>query len=363
MFSSYIRRISSISLHSSTQPVDLLSDYLKKILQYTQTHYLFYITGCRLLLLTSLIGVVLFTVVNSQTTSTSPLEMASTDQEAQLLKGNSLFTTALYQELAKSGENLIFSPISVHAVLSMAFQGAEGETKDAFISTLRVTDTKTAADGYNSIMSRLNNIPNITLHIANKVYLKDGFSLKNSFKDAVVKSFLSEVEPIDFAQPAAAPTINTWVSNKTNDKIKELISANDLDSETRLVLLNAIYFKGNWAYKFDARNTLEEDFYINNDETVKVNMMHIKKRFNYKEDTDLDAKILEMPYENRDVSMVIILPNERTGLANLEKKLANVDLSSITNGSSNVEVQVSLPRFKIESTIDLKETLTNVSFY
>lgn len=289
--------------------------------------------------------------------------MAANEQEIQLLKANSFFTNNLYQELAKTDGNLIFSPISVHAVLSMAYQGADGETKDALTSTLNVSDTKTVADGYNQIMARLNGVEKVTLHLANKVYLKDGFSLQNSFKDAIVKSFLSEVEAIDFSKSTeAASAINQWVSDKTNAKITELVTPGDVNADTRLVLLNAIYFKGNWADKFNPNLTKEEDFYINNDDTVKVNMMHIKKRYNYREDGELNAKILELPYENRNVSMVIILPNERTGLAALEKKLSNVDLSTITNGSASVEVEVSLPRFKIESTIDLKDTLSAVRF-
>lgn len=288
--------------------------------------------------------------------------MADSDL-VKVATGNANFANKFYKILAEGseGKNVFFSPISAHTVLAMAYQGAAKETAASFASTLQVPDQKVAANGYSSVMNTLNNVPNVTLHVANKIYVMQNFPLKAAFKKVTSGQFLSEAESIDFAQnEAAADNINKWVEDKTNSKIKDLIKKDYLDGLTRLVLLNAVYFKGNWAHKFEPKATRVEPFYTSNTDKIDCQMMHITKRFNYREDEALDAKILEMQYTNKDVSMVIILPNARDGIKNLESKLVDVDLSTITNNMDTVEVQVSLPKFKIETDMDLGEILTKV---
>lgn len=287
--------------------------------------------------------------------------MAS-EANQQVVRANSDFTTDLYKILSRKDANLIFSPLSVHTVLSLAYQGAAGNTSQSFANALRLPEAKTASDGYKDVMASLNNVTGITLHIANKVYVKTGYKLKDSFSDVARSSFYSEVEQVNFVQATtAANTINTWVENKTNDKIKNLIQPDDLDELTRLVLVNAVYFKGNWADKFRKENTRKEPFYLNDNDKIDVDMMHINKKFNYAADDNLDAKILELPYENRNFSLVVVLPNQRNGIRSLEEKLASTDLSTLTSNLHHVEVNVALPKFKIESQIPLNEPLAEVS--
>lgn len=288
--------------------------------------------------------------------------MAS-EQSAQVLRGNAGFGKNLYNVLARnSNENLVFSPLSAHTVLALAYQGAAGDTAKAFASTLQLPESKSAADGYKNVMGSLNNVPNVTLHIANKVYVKSGVKLKSSFEQVARNSFYSEVEPVEFAQAAAAAkTINSWVENKTNKKIKDLISSDSLSDLTRLVLVNAVYFKGNWADKFDAAHTKKEPFYLNDNDKIDVDMMHIKKNFRFGENQDLDATILELPYTNKDLSFVVILPNAKNGIKKLEEKLASTDLTTLTNQLYSTEVNVALPKFKIETKIDLQPILKQVS--
>lgn len=286
--------------------------------------------------------------------------MASENTE-KVLKANADFTTNLYQVLAKKDENLIFSPISAHTVLSLAYQGAAGNTAKSLGSTLKLEDANVAATGYTTIMESLNNVQNVTLHIANKIYAKDGYKLKSSFNDVAKSAFFSEVEQVNFVDKVnAAKTINAWVEQKTKEKIKDLISADAFDNFTRLVLVNAIYFKGNWADKFKVSDTRKEPFYLNDNDKIDVDMMHIKKKFRYSDDSNLDAKVLELPYENREVSMVIILPNQRNGLRDLEAKLASTDITSVVKNMQRIDVNVALPRFKIESTIQLNDALKEV---
>nr|AWD77173.1 serpin [Anatolica polita] len=303
------------------------------------------------------ISVVLGAVLAILSSST----MAENKADLQVVQGNNHFSNDLYKVLSGNEGNVFFSPISVHAVLAMAYQGAQESTAEVFAACLKVPDAATAAEGYNAVMSKLNNVPNVTLLMANKVYLMAGFKLLEAFDTAISKKFLSEVELLDFAQnEASAKAINDWVKEKTREKIQDLIQAGDLNSDTRLVLVNAIYFKGDWLHKFDKELTKKEPFYLNNEDKVDVQMMHIKRKYYFSEREDLDAKILQLPYTNEDLSMVIILPNKRDGIKDLEKKLESFDLNNITEGLWNVEVNVALPRFKIETTIDLNDPLTKM---
>lgn len=284
-------------------------------------------------------------------------------QLQSVLQGNGLFTKNLYNILAKSDGNIFFSPISIHAILTLTSQGSDGKTKEAFLKTLGVPSNEVSAEGYKSVMDKLNNVEDVALYMANKVYVKESYNLKQTFKNAITKYFYSEIQSLNFSESSkSAQTINSWVENKTNQKIKNLISDGDLDDDTRLVLVNAIYFKGKWAQPFDAKETRTEKFYVTENDTIDVQMMHLKKKFYYKQDESLDAKVLELPYTNKDVSMIIILPNKRNGITELEQKLANVDLTKITENMYRPEVIVSLPKFKIETTMELTEPLKEVSF-
>ena len=287
--------------------------------------------------------------------------MAKRNPELEVLESNRQFTTDLYNVLAKAPGNVIFSPISVHAVLSMSYQGAKGTTAEKFASTLKVPTAAVAAEGYSIVMNRLNSVPNVTLLMANKMYLMEGYQLVPGFSNAVTKNFLSEVQLLNFAEnEAAAASINAWVEEKTKEKIKDLINKDDLDKSTRLILVNAIYFKGSWLDPFSKYSTKTEPFYLNNVDSVKVPMMNKCADFYYKADKNLDVQILELPYTNENPSMIIILPNMRNGLDKLEKKLATCNLRETTQHMEKTEVFVRLPKFKIEQTINLNDPLTKV---
>ncbi|XP_057668301.1 serine protease inhibitor 3/4-like isoform X4 [Diorhabda carinulata] len=291
---------------------------------------------------------------------TQSTAMSSDDNTlSAVLQGNALFTRNAYQIFAEEkGKNIFFSPISIHSILSLAAQGAKGDSQKAFIKALQVSDIQTLASGYQSAMKKLNSIEDVTLLMANKVYVKQSYLLQDEFKSKAVDYFLSEVQNIDFTKNIdAAKTINNWVEGKTNSKIKDLIQPDDLDDYTRLILINAIYFKGKWAEPFDRKSTKTEKFYLNKTDTIDVQMMHTKKKFYFKNDEALDAKVLELPYTNRDLSMIVILPNQIDGIDDLEAKLAKTDLTKITENMYRPDVIVALPKFKIETTIDLEEPL------
>ncbi|KAI4462597.1 serine protease inhibitor serpin [Holotrichia oblita] len=278
---------------------------------------------------------------------------------AHVCSGNATFSNKLYEILARKEGNVFYSPLSAHAILSLVYQGAGGLTAESMGKSLHLSDTKLVAAGYQSLMETLNSVKDVTLHIANKVFVHHERKLKGEFDAIAKKHYLAETENIAFSpnSVAAANKINGWVENKTNNKIKDLIQASDLDDDTRLVLVNAIYFKGNWLEQFKPELTKKEKFYLNETDTVECDMMHMNKKFLYGEDSDLDAQIVSLPYKNQDLSLMIILPRSKTGIQALEKKLVTKDLGAISRTLRNVEVILSLPKFKIETTMDLNGPL------
>ncbi|VEN49966.1 unnamed protein product [Callosobruchus maculatus] len=276
-------------------------------------------------------------------------------------KGNTEFAKKLYHALSKEKGNIFFSPLSVHAVLSMLHQGSKGKTQQTLGDVLELPGLRESAKGYERVMKSLNSVKDVTLLIANKIYIQNRYAFKDNFASTISKNFLSEVQSLDFAKSKeAAKTINTWVEGKTNNRIKNLVKPQDLNEQTRLVLVNAIYFQGIWEYPFSPSMTKSHKFYINGKDSIDVQMMRLIQTLYYKEDENLDSKVLELPYRNNNLSMIIILPNKRNGIAELEEKLYTVDMSTITQHMHRPEVSVHLPKFKIEATIDLNKPLTDI---
>lgn len=196
------------------------------------------------------------------------------------------------------------------------------------------------------------------LEIANRIYVMQNYKLKAAFNELASKHFKSAVETLDFAQSAvAAKSINTWVEEKTHDKIKDLIAPDMLNSDTRAVLVNAIYFKGKWLHPFDKNLTYPMPFWVTPTQSVNVDMMSIKKRFKYGAVEKLDATALEMEYKDSNISMLFILPNKKDGLKALEEKIHEVDLKEIDNQMRSQEVEVFLPKFEFEFKKELNDVL------
>jgi serpin B len=188
------------------------------------------------------------------------------------------------------------------------------------------------------------------------------YSVKKSFNEVAKKCFASEAQSLDFTQiKESASAINHWVEDQRNHEIKELIKAESLDGKTRMVLVNAVYFKGMWTYPFNREHTHKVSFYLNEEDFVSVDFMVIIEDLKYGIFPDLDATVLELPFNHfNDISMLIILPNSRTGLSVLQEKLNANDLDSISNGLIKEKVVVKIPKFKILFDIQVIEPLRKV---
>ncbi|KAF2886719.1 hypothetical protein ILUMI_19455 [Ignelater luminosus] len=280
----------------------------------------------------------------------------------KISEASNRFANKLYKIISKQKGNIIFSPVSLHAVLSLLYQGANSKTANVIETVLEVPNKEVAANGYNNIMKWLDEMEIVTVRSANKIYVMKNFSLKEEFNKLALEAFLSEAEEIDFKNNTeAAKRINAWAEDKTNSKIKDLVSSSSLDKLTRLVLINAIYFKGEWLYKFLRNSTKSKPFFRTSNDKIGCQMMHIENMFSYCKNEYLNAKVLEMKCCGFNVSMILVLPNEIDGIEDLEKKLMNIDLSTLTKNTNRENVKVSLPKFKFDKTIELENVLKEVS--
>ncbi|XP_076242555.1 antichymotrypsin-2 isoform X2 [Calliopsis andreniformis] len=292
------------------------------------------------------------------------ITMAKSEVDNQALldvsQGSNEFASSLFQAVVEENRgNLIMSPLSVSVVLAMAAYGARGETEEQFKKVLHLPSSKTlGTSGYQALIDSINGIKENKLLLANKVFAAEKFAVKPDYKSLTENYFRSVTQLVNFAKSnEAANTINTWVQQNTNNRINELVSPGDLNAMTALVLVNAVYFKGQWKNKFNPTFTKDMPFHVNENTVKNVPTMYRQGSYKYGELPNLNAKFIEIPYKGNELSMVIILPNEINGLAAVEQKLQSVSLADILNQGYERDVQLFLPKFKIEKKIELNGIL------
>ncbi|XP_054489602.2 uncharacterized protein LOC129120837 [Agelaius phoeniceus] len=288
-----------------------------------------------------------------------------------LCAANSTFAVDLLRKLCemKSGQNVFFSPFSISSALSMVLLGARGSTEAQISKVLSLKNAQDAHNGYQSLLSEIND-PNTKyiLRTVNRLYGEKTFEFLASFIESSQKSYHAGLEQMDFlhAWEDSRKQINGWVEERTEGKIQNLLAEGILDSLTRLVLVNAIYFKGKWEEQFNKQSTRERPFQINKNETRPVQMMFKEANFNMTYIGDFQTKILELPYVGNELSMIILLPDAiqdgSTGLERLERELTYEKLIDWINPEmmDSTKVRVSLPRFKLEENYDLKPLLSSM---
>ncbi|XP_018788503.1 PREDICTED: serine protease inhibitor 42Dd-like isoform X4 [Bactrocera latifrons] len=297
---------------------------------------------------------------------TTTATMSNHDQivaQREFASKSAQFAVKLFNHMHKKdpNKNIIYSPFSIQTCVGMARIGAVGETAAELDRALGLpsNDVAAIADTFHNVLVTYKDSP--ILKVANKIFVMQGYSIKKEFNEIATTKFYSSADSINFADSAnAANTINKWVESKTNNLIKNLIVPDAVNSDTRMVLVNAIHFKGEWKYQFPKSATRDDDFYLNEVDSVRVPMMNLKESFGYGVISELDATVLEMPYKDSDLSMLVILPNLRTGLASLQEKLKNFNLSDITRYLINTKVIVKMPKFKAEYNIELNDALINL---
>lgn len=300
----------------------------------------------------------------------SVVQMDQTDLEKNLTGiertalANNRFSLDLYRELAGEGNNVFFSPWSLSSALAMTYEGARGNTSDEMRSVLYFSENDSLRrESFSALDRKINaNDSGYTLSTANALWVDGSFSLLDEYETLVHDTYLARANNLDFraAPEEARQTINHWVKQKTSGKIVDLIPAGHVDSLTRLVLTNAIYFNGTWMKTFDPSQTRDEDFFTEDGRAVKVPMMRQddgEARFYYLETGDL--QVLEMPYAGGRLSMMILLPHDQD-IASLERSLSSEDLDRWRDSLEERRVDVYLPRFKLKANYFLPEILADL---
>ena len=303
--------------------------------------------------------------------------------EQIVVKGNNEFALELYAKLRAEKGNLFFSPYSISTALSMTYAGAKGETKIQMAKVLHLpTLPKVISDhppecrlmapgwkpsrfhsAFGAIIKDLNTRGekgNYELSVANALWGQKGYGFLKEFLELIKTNYGGGLNEVDFVRAAetARKTINTWVEKETNKKIKNLIGKGVLDSMTRLVLTNAIYFKGNWARQFKEDETKETPFTLINGEKVDIAMMNQTADFNYMETEDFQG--LELPYVDDELSMIILLPKEADGLGRFEETFTAKNLSKWLARFRKRKVIVSVPKFKMTRQFGLADVLKSM---
>lgn len=278
-----------------------------------------------------------------------------------VIDANNQFAIDLYLNYKDEEENIFFSPYSISIALAMIYEGARGQTADEIRSVFHFPeDDSIRRSSFAKIYNQINKRDKkYKLHTANALWAQKDYKFLDEYMNTIKRYYAGKVTNLDFVNDTenSRITINKWVEQQTNNKIKDLIPQGFLDALTRLVLTNAIYFKSVWVKQFDKEDTIEEDFRISPDKTIKVPMMRLtgeEVTFNYAETEEL--QILEMSYDGEELSMLIILPKE-DNLKSVEDSLSLERLNELRNALTKQKVDVYIPKFKFETKYFMKEIL------
>ncbi|XP_056099272.1 leukocyte elastase inhibitor-like [Rhinichthys klamathensis goyatoka] len=299
-----------------------------------------------------------------------------------LSAANTQFSLDLFKKISggNASGNVFFSPVSISSALAMVSLGARGNTAAQMIKVLCFKNPlkpKAATPGHHDSVDQIHSIfkkfmtelnkPGVpyVLSLANRLYGEQSHQFVEKFLNDAKSYYEAGLEKVDFKNKseAARVNINKWVEKKTQEMIKDLVPKGVIDGMTRLVLVNAIYFKGNWEKKFIKEATRDVEFKLNKNQTKLVKMMHQEEKFALAFIPEINSQVLELPYDGKNLSMLIILPNEMeddtTGLQKLENALTYEKLMEWTKPSKMIleQVQVYLPKFKMEETYDMKSLL------
>ncbi|MEX0610363.1 MAG: serpin family protein [Balneolaceae bacterium] len=287
-----------------------------------------------------------------------------TNAEKKLVKTSQSFSYNLFRETVSSEkeENIFISPLSVSMALGMTMNGAKGKTYDEMRETLAFhdLDIDEINEGYKSLMELLTTIdPKVKMEIANSVWSREGFPVLEQFSSTLEEYFNANSTELDFSDPNSKDVINGWVNDNTNGLIDEILKT-PIPDYMIMYLINAIYFKGDWAYQFDEEETRESPFKLENKDQVMVDMMNQKNNFaTYFSD---NVQMIDLPYGDSLYSMSIIMPeNSETPIDEfVESEFSKENFSSWVENLTVDETQLRMPKFEMEYEVKMNDILKSI---
>ncbi|XP_034387054.1 antithrombin-III [Cyclopterus lumpus] len=301
-----------------------------------------------------------------------PVPESTNPRVWELSKANSRFALSLFRQLGlgKAPEDNIFmSPISISTAFAMTKLGACNQTLQQIMEVFQFDTIKEkTSDQVHFFFAKLNcrlyrkKDETTELISANRLFGDKSLVFNETYQNISETVYGAKLLPLNFKEnpEKARVTINNWISNKTENLIQDTLPEGALDSNTILVLVNTIYFKGQWKNKFDKDNVYNSDFHVSRSLTCSVNMMYQETRFRYRNFPNDQVQLLEMPYRGDDITMVIILPNKGTALSQVEERLDLNNLTSWLDEMKETTVSVHVPRFRVEDGFSVKEKLQDM---
>lgn len=280
-----------------------------------------------------------------------------------LVGDNTTFALDLYHKLAPTEGNLFFSPHSISTALAMTYAGARGKTETEMAETLHFSLGQTELHpAFKELEARLRTSgeAGTRLCVANSLWPQKDYAFLGDYLSLIEENYGTLITAVDYRsdRESARQTINQWVENATEHKIKDILQPRDLKSLTRLVLVNVICFKGTWATQFAPKNTEDATFHVTFERAVQTPMMRQKITCRYASLPSLD--VLELPYTGGGVSMIILLPKKIGGLQQIEATLSKENMAKWLGALSTRDVLVFLPRFKTMRRFNLSGTLASM---
>lgn len=270
-----------------------------------------------------------------------------------------VFSFDLFKDLIGKvpSKNLLYSPFSVSSAMSMVLLGCNGKTKSELESTLRFCEPTQAHEKMAALQHALTGS---NLQVANKLFIEKSFPVKEKFLNEIQLLYKSDVESKNFrdSPEASRKDVNNWVSKETHGKIEDLMPEGSIDASTKLVIANAIFFKGKWESQFKKSNTAKKDFHTISGEVVQVDMMTRKGKYHLAVDSEGKVSMIDIPYEGTPMSMVILLPNN--DIREVENSLDAGKFLRMYKSLFKEEVILGLPKFKLQFERDLVQSFKDL---
>jgi serine protease inhibitor len=298
---------------------------------------------------------------NSDPPQPVPMGPLTAAEKAIVNSGNT-FGFKLFVSLNKTsaGQNLFVCPLSVSMALGMTLNGAKGPTRDAMQATLGFAgmtqqDINRSYQGLSALLTGLD--PKVRMQIANSIWYRPALIVEDTFKNVNMTYFNAEVNSIDFTNPSAALTINGWVDRNTNGRITQVVQP-PIPDGIMMYLINAVYFKGSWTYRYDTKETKDDFFTLSDGSKSSCKMMAQKDTVPYFMQNGV--QVIDLPYGNAGFSMTVILPPPGVDIDGFVSSLTQEQWNLWTAHLEKKEVSVYMPKFRITWRESLKDVLSNM---